>query len=80
MPLEVIQGELCMIEETSGHIVHVFTQGNLSRASYLFMIHWVQTNFDSKLGANELWSLAKNAWDSMSIQNQIYHWLITCRQ
>jgi hypothetical protein len=77
MALVYIENDLCLVE--GEEVTHTFEKGNLSRASYKHMCAWTFTNFNSKLSPEENWSLAKEAWDSLSEQNKMCIWSI-CNQ
>jgi hypothetical protein len=76
--LETIENELHII--CDGEIIHVFERGNLSRAAYKHMCAWVQTNFNSKLSAEELWVQAEKAWDSLTPEYQMTIWAVTIQE
>ncbi len=78
--LEYVEGELCIINENSGEITHVFERGNLSKAAYKHMCAWVITNFNPKLSADEQWVQAEKAWDTLTPEQQMTIWVITIQE
>ena len=80
MDFDWIDAELCLVDQTTGNISHVFERGNLSRAAYKYMTHWVQTNFNSKCVPEELWERAERAWDGLSPENQMALWSLSVQE
>lgn len=78
--LEYVDGELCLLDDHSREIIHVFERDNLSRAAYKHMCAWVITNFNSKLSADELWEQAEKVWDNMTPEHQMTIWAITIQE
>ena len=76
--LETIENELHII--CDGEIIHVFERGTLSRAAYKHMCAWVITNFSLKLSADELWTEAEKAWDSLTPEHQMTIWAVTIQE
>jgi hypothetical protein len=76
---EMMDGELHLLDDT-GDVIHVFERGNLSRAAYKHMCAWVQTNFNSKLSAEELWVQAEKAWDALTPEHQMTIWAMTLQE
>ena len=61
----IIDGELATLRD--GSIYHVFERDNLSRASYDYMINWIQKNKDPvDDDVDAMWSEAEEAWKSLS--------------
>ena len=72
MALDIIDGELCLVE--GEEITHVFERGELDRPAYKHMCGWMQTNFDSKLKIDEQWEAAGKAWEDLSSSHKSLIW------
>ena len=60
----IIDDELAIVKE--GYVFHVFERDNLSRASYDYMINWIQKNKNPVDDIDIMWSEAEEAWNSLS--------------
>lgn len=67
----MIDGELHIFDD-EGHVAHVYERGDLSRAAYTHMVHWIQKNFDNKLSPQKNWEEAEAAWDALSPETQAH--------
>jgi hypothetical protein len=70
--MEWIDGELCLIKDEE--IVHIFEREKLPRATYKHMAAWVQKNFDSEIGPQEMWHRAARVWEALDEQHKIIIW------
>lgn len=79
MGLEMIDGSLHLLDTENDEVIHEFERGSLSRAAYKHMCAWVITNFNSKFKGGDpedLWRQAGEAWESLSLANQMVIWSI----
>jgi hypothetical protein len=60
----MVDGELGLLRDEV--VIHVFERENFSRASYDYMISWIQKNKDPTDDIDEIWTAAEAAWDSLS--------------
>jgi len=55
--------ELAIVNE--GYITHVFERENFSRATYHYMINWVQRNKTPLDDIDTIWKEAEEAWGAL---------------
>lgn len=67
--LEFIDGDLCLLDE-DGEVTHVFERGDLSRAAYKHMTHWIENNFEKEKSFKKIWEEAEASWDALSPEMQ----------
>ena len=64
MSFDMIDDELAIVKE--GYIAHVFERENFSRATYNYMINWIQRNKNPYDDIATMWTEAEKAWDSLN--------------
>ena len=64
----VIDNELAILRE--GEVEHIFERDSLSRATYSYMIHWVQDIKSPEDDPGTMWIEAAKAWDTLSPEMQ----------
>lgn len=69
--MEMIDGELHMFDQ-EGNVAHVYERGDLSRAAYTHMVHWIQKNFKKTFSFKKNWEEAEAAWDALSPETQAH--------
>ena len=69
--MEMIDAELHMFDE-EGNVAHVYERGDLSRAAYQHMVHWIQKNFKKENSFQKNWEEAEAAWDGLSPETQAH--------
>lgn len=67
--MEVVDGELHIFDH-EGNVTHVFERGDLSRAAYKHMTHWILKNFKKEKSFHENWEEAEASWDALSPETQ----------
>jgi len=60
----IIDDELAIVKE--GYIFHVFERGKYSRATYDYMINWIQKNKEPSDEIDSMWLEAETAWTKLS--------------
>ena len=84
MHLDEIDGELHILDENH-EIVHVWTRAKadgetlLSRPVYKHMCGWVKQHWTPDSDPDDLWVRAEQAWDSLTLDQQMYLWNV-CNQ
>jgi alpha-ketoglutarate-dependent taurine dioxygenase len=68
MNFTIIDNELVILRE--GEVEHIFERDSLSRATYSYMIHWVQDIKSPEDDPGTMWVEAAKAWDTLSPEMQ----------
>jgi len=79
MHLEEIDRELHVLDENLD-VVYVFERAQeplLSRAAYDHMCSWVRTHWNPDSDPDDLWIQAKEAWLSLTPEQQAYLWSVS---
>ena len=74
--MEMIDGELHMFDQ-EGNVAHVYERGDLSRAAYMHMVHWIQKNFEKENSFQKNWEEARESWDSLGPELQAHLMLMS---
>ena len=69
MSFDTLDNELVVVND-QGNVVYVFERGDLSRAAYEYMTHWVRENTSPDDPSEESWAHAESAWDSLTPEFQ----------
>jgi hypothetical protein len=64
----IIDGELAVSRD--GSVYHIFERENYSRATYNYMINWIQKNKNPGDDVDAMWKEAEEAWDSLRPETQ----------
>jgi hypothetical protein len=64
----IIDGELAILRD--GEVEYVFERESLSRATYNYMIHWIQDSKSPDDDPGAAWLEAEKAWDTLSPEMQ----------
>lgn len=66
---DILDNELVVVND-EGNVVYIFERGDLSRAAYGYMTHWVRENTSPNDSHNDIWTRAEAAWDSLTPELQ----------
>jgi hypothetical protein len=64
----IIDNELCIMDDDT--LYHVFERNTFSRATYTYMINWIQKNKTPSDDIDAIWEEAEEAWDKLSPETQ----------
>lgn len=64
----LIDDELAVSRD--GSVFHIFERENFSRATYNYMINWIQKNKNPGDDVDAMWKEAEKAWDLLSPETQ----------
>jgi hypothetical protein len=64
----IIDNELCIMDDDT--LYHVFERNTFSRATYTYMINWIQKNKTTSDDIDGMWEEAEEAWDKLSPETQ----------
>jgi len=64
----IIDGELAILYDSQ--VEYVFERDSLSKATYTYMINWIQDKKSPKDDPGSVWREAEKAWDSLSPEIQ----------